>query len=228
MGEPTDRIHFSRQRSFARRFGPALLGARLSACRRDGATSVEQQSNLYHLLSQVLAYGVEGDLVEIGPPTGTSAVMAQWVIGVEGFGQQLQVFDGTACDARERQSFEALRKPFETSSGILPNFHLGHLRDTIPRELPARIAYVNIDCGYGMAVPEHGELMTHLLKHIYPRLAKGAVCSLLEYWRSGWHDHLHEANPGVRGSADLFMTGKPEKITVLHGGERTHAYFRKL
>lgn len=47
-----------RTRGSTRKRGPALLGPRLLECRHDGATSVEQQSNLYHLLSQVLAYGV--------------------------------------------------------------------------------------------------------------------------------------------------------------------------
>ncbi len=228
MTDPLESRRLSKKRSFARRFGPELLGARLSDCHRDGRTSVEQQSNLYHLLSQVLAYGVEGALVEIGPMTGTSAVMAQWIVGVEGAGQPLQVFEGTPCEQDSPRAVGALSEPFLATSGIAPIFHTGDLRDTIPRELPAQIAYVNLDCGYGLTAAEHAALLAHLLAQLYPRLARGAVCSLFEYWRGGWHDHIYDAHPGVRPAADAFMADKPEKITVLHGGERAHAYFRKL
>jgi len=38
-------------------------------------TNIEQRMNMYHLVSQVLAYGVEGDFVELGCNTGHSSVL---------------------------------------------------------------------------------------------------------------------------------------------------------
>jgi O-methyltransferase len=35
-------------------------------------TNIEQRINMYHLVSQVLAYGVEGDFVELGCNAGDS------------------------------------------------------------------------------------------------------------------------------------------------------------
>ena len=38
-------------------------------------TNIEQRMNMYHLVSQVLAYGVKGEFVELGCNTGDSSVL---------------------------------------------------------------------------------------------------------------------------------------------------------
>ena len=38
-------------------------------------TNVEQRMNMYHLVSQVLAYGIDGDFVELGCNSGQSSVL---------------------------------------------------------------------------------------------------------------------------------------------------------
>lgn len=191
------------------------------------AVSVEQQSNLYHLISQVLAYEVEGELLEIGPLHGTGALMAQGIIDAEGGGQRLHVFDVGTLGRESRRPIERLHEPFEVHGGGLPILHLGDLWDVIPNELPTSIRYVNIDCGAGLRDAEHVELMDHLLAALYARLTRGAVCSVFDYCRHGWHDHLIHRPAGVRISTDRFLADKPEKIRVLHGGDSAHAYFRK-
>jgi O-methyltransferase len=57
------------------------------------ATNVEQRINMYHLVSQSIAYNVEGDLVEVGRYEGQSAVLIAKVM--HGFNsiKKLHVYD---------------------------------------------------------------------------------------------------------------------------------------
>src|SRR6478672_1525784 len=57
--------------SYARLVTPARTGV---------TTNVEQRMNMFHLVSQVLAYGVAGEMVELGTFQGYSAVLIQKVI----------------------------------------------------------------------------------------------------------------------------------------------------
>ena len=57
-------------------------GRLLSPLHSGGMTNVEQRINMYHLVSQVLVYGVEGDFVELGCNSGESSVLITKVIQV--------------------------------------------------------------------------------------------------------------------------------------------------
>jgi O-methyltransferase len=62
-----------------------LLTGRSFVPTRSGiSTTVEQGINMYHFVSQVIAYNVEGDIVELGCNEGQSAVLIQKLI--ESFG----------------------------------------------------------------------------------------------------------------------------------------------
>ena len=49
----------------------SLTGLRLAPTRSGISTNVEQRMNMYHLVSQAIAYNVEGDLVEVTIASGT-------------------------------------------------------------------------------------------------------------------------------------------------------------
>ena len=49
--------------------------------------------NMYHLVSQVLAYGVEGDFVELGCNTGASSVLITKLLAEHNSGKKFAVYD---------------------------------------------------------------------------------------------------------------------------------------
>jgi O-methyltransferase len=57
-----------------------LTGSAFAPVRSGVSTNVEQRMNMFHLVSQALAYNVEGDLVEVGCNEGQSAVLITKVV----------------------------------------------------------------------------------------------------------------------------------------------------
>jgi len=191
-------------------------------------TNIEQRINLYHLVSQVLAYRVPGDLMEVGTYIGSTASLIQWVIDGEGQGQRLHVYDSFEKSWGAPDPLDELKRNIQEYCGTLPVVHKGQFEATIPALLPDAISFINIDCGYDGPPEEHGAVMCHVLGHVYPRLSPGAICSLIDYWKPGLHDGLHNPNPGVQPAVDQFLADKPEVVSVLFAHEMTHAYVRKL
>lgn len=210
----------------------ARLGfsARLRARGSTGyMSSIEMRINLYHLVSQVLAYGVRGDLAEFGTYAGESAVLIATVVQGETEGRPLHVFDSFArrwwskSDPRE-----LMEQRFRERSLPLPEIHAGYFADTVPEQLPDALAFVNIDCGYGGDAEEHANTIGHLLTHVYPRLSRGAVCTFVDYVVPGVDPSASTENPGATMGLLRFMADKSEEISVMHAGEYGQAYFRKL
>jgi O-methyltransferase len=202
-------------------------------------TSIEQRMNMYHLVSGVLAYGVPGDVVELGCHAGKSAVLFQTLIEHYDGTRTLHVFD----------SFEGLpglndkdgATPFyqgqmsTTEQALLSNVsrlklkppvvHKGWFNETLPTGLPATIAFAHLD----------GDLYDSIkvsLEYVYPRLSRGAVCLIDDYADPTVFDSVDLA-PGVKQACDEFLLDKPEKIAVLYGGYDSrlgfgsHGYLRK-
>ena len=71
-------------------------------------TNCEQRMNTYHLLSQTLAYGVPGDVVELGCHEGQSSVLMRKVMGFYEPERQLHVYD----------SFEGLPEAHQKDGSI--------------------------------------------------------------------------------------------------------------
>lgn len=204
-------------------------GARLRQPGSTGyMTSVETRINLYHLVSQVLAYGVRGDLMEVGTYIGSTAALVQWVIDGEGHGQQLHIYDSFEKSWGVPDPLDTLERNLQKYCATLPVIHVGRFEETIPSQLPEAISFINIDCGCGNPTDEHVSVMKHVLDHVYPRLTAGGICSLIDYWKRGLHDELDNPNPGVQIAVDRFLMDKPEEVSVLFAHEIVHAYFRKM
>lgn len=198
------------------------------------STSIEQRINLFHLLSQTVAYDVPGDVVELGCNTGQSAVLFQTVLSRMGSDKQLHLYD----------SFEGLPTPEDidgatyaagelgTSEDVVlgnfarfglpaPHIHRGWFDETLPDALPATIGFAHLD----------GDLYSSIatsLRHVYPRLSAGAVCVVDDYCDptvdpDGWNEL-----PGVKQACDEFLADKPERMSVLYAGPYSHAFLRKL
>lgn len=190
-------------------------------------STIEMRGNLYHLVSQVLAYDVPGDFVEFGTFAGESAVLIAKVIQGESSGRDLHVYDLFSPSWNESNPRALLERRFRERSLPLPTIHAGDFRETIPAELPERLAFVNVDCGFGGDPQQHADTIVRLLTHAYPRMARGAICAFVDYVAPEIDRYAQTENPGVRVGVDRFMADKPEKVSVLHAGEYGHAYFRK-
>lgn len=210
-----------------------FTGLKFSPTRSGISTNVEQRMNMYHLVSQALAYDIDGDLVEVGCNEGQSSVLITKVINSFNSGKKLHVYDSFEGlpSARSEDGNAYKEGDLATSQDVLirnfaahglepPVIHKGWFEDTLSQGLPDRICFAYLD----------GDLYDSILvslKYVYPRLSRGAVCLIDDYCDpsinpDGWN-HL----PGVKKACDEFMADKPEKICYIYSGSFTHAYFRK-
>ena len=229
--------------SVNRLLGRLGLWTKLTPPRSTGdMTSVEQRINMYHLAQAVLDYDVPGDFVELGCYVGQSAALFQTILQNAGGGRVLHVYDSfeglpppVADDGDTnfrggdmRTTEEALIANFERLGLPLPVIHKGWFEDTLPGGLPEQIAFAHLDGDFYSSIKTS-------LEHVYPRLAKGAACLIDDYCDPALFPAF-DAFPGCKKACDEFFADKPEKVSVLFGGnypeKKTsyglHGYFRKL
>lgn len=192
-------------------------------------SNIEQRINFYHLVSQVLAYQVPGDFIEVGTFTGSSAVLITRVIAGEATTPRtLHVYDSFVAHWGEPDPRGRLEANFRERKLMLPAIHQGTFSETMPAQLPQQIAFVNIDCGFGGDPRQHADTIGSVLEAVYPRLAQGAVVSLIDYWDAAETAGVMNVNPGVHLGCTRFLADKPERVSVLYAAEYLHGYFRKL
>jgi O-methyltransferase len=197
-------------------------------------TNVEQRMNMFHLVSQVLVYGVAGDLVEVGCNTGQSAVLFQKIIDYYDPTRTLLVYDSfEGIPDVKREDCKTSFRNRELAVGqkmLLDNFmavgvkppviHAGWFSDTLPSLLPERICFAHLD----------GDLYDSILtslQHVYPRLSRGGICLVDDYCDPSILDSWNEL-PGVKRACDEYLGNKPERMSVLWAGRYSHAFFRKM
>lgn len=208
---------------------------RLQAPRVTGiSTTVEQRMNLYHFVSQVLAYNVPGDLVDVGCNSGQSSALIQKVVEHYDPSRRLHVYDSfeglpppTPQDGATqfqagmlRTNQDELRKAFETYRLTLPAIHAGWFHETLPTGLPDRICFAHLDGDFY-------ESILVSLQHVYPRLSPGAICVIDDYSDRSVSPEAWDGLPGVKRACDEFLAGKPEKMSFIYSAEMPHGYFRK-
>ena len=193
-------------------------------------TNVEQRMNMYHLVSQVLFYDVEGDLVELGCNNGQSSVLIQQLIVESKKPKILHLYDSfeglpalgdsDGVSYREgelKTTDDVVRHNFKKYGLSLPQIHKGWFSDTLPHELPEKICFAYLD----------GDLYESILislKYVYPKLSKGAICLIDDYCDPEIYPRGWNLLPGV----DEFFADKPEKIDYIYSGSYSHGCFRKL
>lgn len=211
------------------------LGLRLVPLAGTGVmTNVEQRMNMFHLVDQVLAYGVPGDLVELGCHAGQSAVLIQTVMERYEPARELHLYDSfeglPETTDKDGQPPVAVGQLKATSRAVYRNFeryglrrpvvHEGWFDDTLPDGLPEQIAFAHLDGDFY-------ESMRVSLEHVYPRLSPGAVCLVDDYSDPAVSD-VYDQFPGVKTACDEFLADKPEAVSVLYAGGYAHGFFRKL
>ncbi len=189
----------------------------------------EQAVNLIHFTYHVIHSRVEGDLVELGSFTGSTAMHIQQVLDFYRSSKKLHLYDRFDASFFEgkQDTLITLKQRFQSQGISLPVIHKGDFRDTLPAQLPEKIALVHIDCGFGAEEKIHKENILFCLNATYPRMSPGAIGILMDY-----HDPVRtlrgfDANPGTRAACDEFFKDKPEKVYTLYGGDFSHGFFRK-
>ncbi len=203
--------------------------------------NVEARMNLFHLASQVVAYDVPGDFVELGCNAGESSIVIQSVLDEMAPHRELHVYDSfeglpppSAADGEDgvyeagamQTQIEAFHDNF-ARAGVeeRARLHRGFFEDTVPSELPDQIAFAFIDCDLESST-------AYVLPHVYERMSPGAVCMFGVYYDESvlpqWHGKSSYKSPGVKRATDAFFADKPEKLSVLYANEYSNGYFRKL
>jgi O-methyltransferase len=222
------------------RFINRLLGVLGSASRLTPVpltlmTTVEQRINLFHLATQVLAYNVPGDFVELGCNHGQSSVLFQKLIMRYDPSRELHVYDSfeglpspASADGEDPDFIEGamkttedrLKANFKNHNLPEPVIHKGWFSDTLPAGVPDQVAFAYLD----------GDLYESILvslRYIYPRLVKGAICVIDDYSNPEVYKEWTQL-PGVKKACDEYLADKPEYVEQLYSGVCPHGYFRKL
>ena len=150
-------------------------------------TNIEQRMNMYHLVSQVLAYRVEGDFVELGCNTGESSILITKLLQVYDSDRILAVYDsfdglpsattldGPYYKAGElKTSEDVLQRNFKKYNLPAPEIHKGWFNDTLPNGLPEQIAFAYLDGDFYNSIAIS-------LQYVYPKLTSGAICLIDDY-----------------------------------------------
>ncbi|EDM38249.1 hypothetical protein PBAL39_01502 [Pedobacter sp. BAL39] len=191
--------------------------------------TIEQRINYFHLLDQVIANDIDGDVIELGCFTGQCALILQKVIEQRRSPKQLYLYDSFDIKFRETGSIEEVLKNNFVNAGLkVPLLKKGFFEETLPTMLPEKISFAHIDCGFGGDKIAHSKVVQYCLNEIYPKMSLGAICVLMDYNDPEINGVGHDANPGVKIACDEFLKDKPEEMVCLYGNQFFHAYFRKL
>lgn len=191
-------------------------------------STVAQRNNIFLLVDQVLAFGVEGDLVEFGCHEGGTAQAIAMANDQHGNSRDLHVYDDFKFDPKGTGRVkDTLVEGFIHSVLPMPVIHEGDILGSLSSHLPEKIAFAHIDLGFEEEPRQVMRMVKRCLEAVYPLMTPGAICVLMDY-----HDNVRTLNgwdrsPGVKTACDRFLLDKPEQMNVLFGEEYSHAFFRK-
>jgi O-methyltransferase len=116
----------------------------------------------------------------------------------------LSPIDGIAYHQGQLKTTEdVLRYNFKRYNLPIREIHRGCFKDTLPDGLPGKICFAYLD----------GDLYESILvslEHVYPKLAKGAVCLIDDYNDPSINPLGWNKLPGVKKACDEYLSNKPE------------------
>lgn len=196
-------------------------------------TNVEENVNIYHLLTQIILLGIPGDVVELGCYEGTTAIIMQKTLDQLHAHKRIHVYDsflglpeksrkdgstsyskGLCCSSKEQ-----LIQNYKNHRTKLPKIHEGWFKDTLPHGLPKLISFAHLDSDIYSSILESWT-------YVYPRLAKGGIVVVDDYCNPTIHD-VNNILPGVKKACDEYLKDKKETMNVLIAGCEAHGYLRK-
>lgn len=190
---------------------------------------------LYWGLSQVLGYGVPGDLVELGCNKGHTSAFLQTVNEAEADPpRRLHLYDSFAglpapagvdgtvfAEGQLQASVNDVESLFAHRGLTRPIIHPGWFDTTLDTELPPTIcfAYLDADLFDSIAIG---------LRALYPRLSPGGLVLIDDYSDPSINPHAWDRLPGVRAACEIVLRDVPEIIRIVPGHDQLAlAYFRK-
>jgi len=194
----------------------------------DEMITIEQRINLFHLANEMLVHNIEGDFIELGCYTGHSALQIQSILENFKADKKFHVYDAFNLTTEPETNFKNIFiDNFIKANMTVPEMHEGYFSETLPTQLPDKIAFAHIDCTTGNDQESLRKNLFHILENVYPRLTPNAVCLIMDYHDTKISVGGSLSFPGVKQACDLFFKNKPEKVYVLYGNHFAHGYFRK-
>lgn len=185
-------------------------------------SDVERLVNIYWAVSQVLVFGVPGDLVEVGCHAGGTSVFLRMLLDAFDPERELHVYDSFQGmpdpgpqDAYLKRGDRAadlasLVARFERWSVALPTIHEGWFADTLPSQLPPAIAFAYFDGDFYDSIDVS-------LTHVWPRLSPNGLILIDDYADLNRNPKAWSKLPGVKAACDKFFALSETKPFVLVG-----------
>lgn len=190
--------------------------------------TIEQRSNLFLSAELIAQLGIPGEWAEFGCYTGQSAMVLQKVLQSYHPQRRIYLYDSFQAQFGYKGVVkQGLMRNFKEQGLNDPILVEGYFKDTIPAQLPDKLAFVHIDCGTGGQVENLVERITCILTGIYNRLTAGAIVHLMDYHDPALTYRGSDPNPGVRVACAEFLQDKPEKVVTLYGNQYSHGFFIK-
>jgi|TARA_Y100000310_G_scaffold334739_2_gene415133 O-methyltransferase len=192
-----------------------------------------QRRVFFRLLRQVIKRKVSGAILEVGVAEGHTSAFIARVMRHLNCKKEFHVYDSfkgmpapSIEDGEDNMLSEgdlAVKKGKykcvfrNMTDGELPIIHEGWIENTMPEELPEKIAFAYIDVDFYKPT-------LHALNSIYPRLSPGAVVVI--------DDYHHPQLPGIAPAVERFFADKPEEFIVIppcedYTDNKSQAYFIK-
>lgn len=185
-------------------------------------TNTLQRMNLFHLLRQVLVYGVEGEIVDVGVSSGHTGALFGILAREYAPERRVHAYD---VFGRGPAQIDEVLGNFQSVGASPPILHKGRVQDTLPVELPAKVCFASVDIGS----PDNDDIrgsVKHSLDSLYGVLSPGAIVVVQDYCDKAVAD-TWDPWPAVKVGADAFLADKPESMSVLYAGYYSHGFFRK-
>jgi O-methyltransferase len=185
-------------------------------------TNHDRLVNVYWALSQVLVFGVEGAVVEIGCHAGGTSVFFQMIIDHFDPHRELHLYD----------SFQGMPEPGEKDAYLVkgdraakaddvvaaferrglrqPFIHPGWFEETLPTKLPDHVAMAYLDGDF------YESIMVSL-QEVWRRLSPNGLILIDDYADLERNPNAWNKLPGVKAACDDFFTDKDTEPFVLVG-----------
>lgn len=226
----------------------------LDILEKEGMMNIEQEMNIYHLLSQIILLKIPGQIVELGCHRGATSAIIQKTLNQYNSCKKIYLYDSFEglpkknkkdgktrfqpgwCSIDENEVCVFFKK---INLEVRPIIIKGWFKDTLKKRLPKKICFAHLDGDFYSSIKES-------LERIYPKLSKGAIVVIDDYFdkkihkkierqinsnkyskKNGRKIKINNILPGVKRACDEFFKDKKEKPLILVAGEERHAYFRK-
>ena len=186
-------------------------------------SDIDRLVNLYWAVGQALHFGVEGDVVEIGCHTGGTSVFLQMLIDNFAPGRRLHLYDSFQgmpepgpkdaylVKGDRPSTAEQVHETFAHYGLPVPEIHQGWFADTLPGQLPPKIAAAYLDSDFYDSI-------TTSLSAVWPRLSPNGIIIVDDYADLERAPNAFAKLPGVKLACDDFFAELETKPFVLVGG----------